>query len=351
MPCLTAPLTGRSAHTDMTELSLSPSLPLSKRIRFGLEAAGFFAAMGIFKVLGVDGGSALGGFLGRHVYYRLGLVNRARENISAAYPDKTSADVEAIVLSMCDNLGRTIGEYPHLASITTHGSRPRITITDADTARDSAATGKPLMFISGHFANWEVMATGAYESGYDAATVFRPPNNPYVDRWIAKQRMQRGFKEQIAKGPHGMRRIFTCLRRGKPVCFLVDQKTNEGIPSPFFGRDAMTTPAPASLALRLGAILQPVSIRRTGGAYFEVGFPPPISFTPSGDQERDTKDLTATINAYIEQQVRKIPSQWLWVHRRWPGPRDVQQMAQGKRSVQTLDASGVRVERDGSSLT
>src|SRR5262249_29646620 len=161
------------------------------------------------------------------------------ENLRAAYPGKSDAEIESIVLAMCDNLGRTISEYPHLTAISTRGNDPRITVTNADVPKASVATGKPMMFISGHFANWEVMAIGTYESGYDAATVFRPPNNPYVDRWIAKKRMQCGFKEQIAKGPHGMRRIFTCLRRGKPVCFLVDQKTNEGIPSPYFGRDAM----------------------------------------------------------------------------------------------------------------
>src|SRR6185312_8504438 len=134
-------------------------------------------------------------FLGRNLYRRLGVVNRARENLRLALRTKTDAEIEEIVLAMCDNLGRTIAEYPHLTSISSQGTNPRITITDANVP--AASAGKPMMFISGHFANWEVMAIGTYESGYDAATVFRPPNNPYVDRWIAKQRMLRGFKEQI----------------------------------------------------------------------------------------------------------------------------------------------------------
>jgi KDO2-lipid IV(A) lauroyltransferase len=325
-------------------------LSLGKRLRYGAEAAAFFSTMGLFQVLGLDAASALGGFIGRNIYYRLGVVNRARENLRAAYPQMPESEREAIILAMCDNLGRTIAEYPHLGAISTRGANPRIQAIETDTPDAAAKTGKPVMFISGHFANWEVMAIGTYEIGYDAATVFRPPNNPYVDRWIARQRMQYGFKEQIAKGTHGMRRIFTALRRGKPVCFLVDQKTNEGIPAPFFGREAMTTPAPAALALKLGAILQPVSIRRTGGAHFEVGYPPPIAFTPSGDQDRDIAQLTAVINAHIEEQVRKEPSQWLWVHRRWPTPRDQAQMATAKRA-QTLGGAGVRVEREGSSLT
>jgi KDO2-lipid IV(A) lauroyltransferase len=327
-----------------------PPVPVLRKVRHLGEAGVFLAAMGLFKILGLDAASAFGGFIGRNVYRRIPVVDRARESLRAAYRDKTDAEIEEIVIAMCDNLGRTIAEYPHLTSISSRGVNPRIALTSTETAAASAASGKPLMFISGHFANWEVMAIGAYEAGYDAATVFRPPNNPYVDRWIANKRFQCGFKEQIPK-TNGMRRIFTCLRRGKPVCFLVDQKTNEGIPSPFFGRMAMTTPAPAGLALKLGAVLQPVSIRRTGGAHFEVGFPPPIAFESTGDNQRDVETLTAAINAYIEEQVRKEPSQWLWVHRRWPTPRDQKPMSEGKRAGQTLDAVGVRVERDGSSLT
>lgn len=288
--------------------------------------------MGLFKILGVDAASALGGAIGRHVYYRFAVINRARQNLRAAYPEKGEAEIEQIIRAMCENLGRTISEYPHLTAISSRGTNPRIAVRDVDVANASVASGKPVMFISGHFANWEVMAIGAYESGFDAATVFRPPNNPYVDRWIAKKRMQAGFKEQIAKGTHGMRRIFTCLRRNKIVCFLVDQKTNEGIAAPFFGRDAMTTPAPAALALKLNAIIQPVSIRRLKGAHFEVDFPPPLSFHASDDHDRDIAQLTADINAHIEEQVRKEPSQWLWVHRRWPTGRQ-QDAIPGKRAA------------------
>ena len=134
-----------------------------------------------------------------------------------------------------------------------------------------SASGKGVMFISGHFANWETMPViAAGQLGYESALVYRPPNNPFVDRWISRQRAKLGPKEQITKGAQGTRRIFTLLRRGKAILMLVDQKTGEGVPAPFFGRDAMTTPAPASLALKLGAILLPASAERIGGAHFHV---------------------------------------------------------------------------------
>ena len=98
---------------------------------------------------------------------------------------------------------------------------------------------------------------------------------------------------------------------------LVDQRTSEGIPVPFFGRDALTTPAPAALALKLGALVVPVSIRRTGGSYFHVHIHPMVEPPDTGDPDRDLLALTATLNGFIEERVRARPEEWLWIHRRW----------------------------------
>ena len=131
---------------------------------------------------------------------------------------------------------------------------------------------------------------------------------------------------------------------------LVDQKTAEGVPVPFFGRDAMTTNAPAFLALKLGAVLLPASSERLHGAHFRVRIYPPVEFTPSGDHDADILALTIKINEAIERCVRARPSQWLWIHRRWPSPRDLLKN-QKKQKSQTLGGSGVTVDREGSSLS
>ncbi len=128
---------------------------------------------------------------------------------------------------------------------------------------------------------------------------------------------------------------------------LADQKTYQGVPAPFFGRDALTTPVPASLALKMGSALVPVSCVRLDGAHFRMTIHPPITIKPSGNNERDVLALTAKMNAKIEEVVRKRPSQWLWVHRRWTTPRDLIKM----KKNQARGGSGVRVESEGSSLT
>jgi Kdo2-lipid IVA lauroyltransferase/acyltransferase len=318
-----------------------------KTLRYLGEAALFFPFMGFFKLIGIDAASAAGGFIGRHVFYRLGPANTARNNLRAAYPEKSAAEIEEIVREVCDNLGRVVGEYPHLDKLTI-GPGGRVETRGMENGDAAVASGKGVMFISGHFANWESMPVAAALRGYECALVYRPPNNPYVDRWIARQRAKLGPKEHISKGAKGTRRIFTFLRRGKVILMLVDQKTYEGVPAPFFGRDVMTTPAPASLALKLGCILLPAAVERLHGAHFRLTVHPPIEFEPSGDSERDVPALTAKINATIEELVRRNPSQWLWTHRRWTNARDIERM---KKLHHAAGGSGVRVEREGSSFT
>ena len=310
-------------------MKASADLSFVKTMRFLGEALPFFAFMALFRLIGIDAASALGGFIGRHIFRHLGPAKTARQNLKAAYPDKTPGEIEVIVRQVCDNLGRVVGEYSHLDKIRC-GPGQRIDVDGTENSVEAIARGKGVMFISGHLANWETMPITAACLGYEGGLVYRPPNNPYVARWINKQRAKGSPAEQISKGAKGTRRIFTLLRRGKCILMLVDQKTYEGVPVPYFGRDVLTTPAPASLALKMGSVLLPTSCKRTKGAHFRVKINPPIAFTPSGDSEADVVALTAKITAAVEAMVREDPAQWLWIHHRWTTPRDIEKMkAQG----------------------
>jgi KDO2-lipid IV(A) lauroyltransferase len=323
-------------------------LPLFKRLRYGAESMLFFPFMGFFKLVGIDAASAIGGFIGRHVFYRLPVTNRARQNLRAAYPGMPRAEIEVIVREMCDNLGRVTAEYPHLGKLYIDGPERRVELVGTEHLDAAMAAGKGMMVVSGHFANWETMTAAAGQRGCKGL-VYRPPNNPTVAEWISRQRGKLGPKEQIGKGVHGTRRIVSLLRQGQAIAMLVDQKTGEGIAVPFFGRPAMTTHLPATFALKFGAALLPVRAERIGGARFRVIIQPPIQFTSSGDSERDVVALTAKINETIEEFVRVRPSQWLWIHRRWTTPRDIAKLE--KKKAQALGGKTVGVEREGSSLS
>jgi len=299
-------------------------MPLGDRLRYGAEAAAFFSFIGLTRLIGLHASSAMGGWIGRNIFYRVTpIMDRARENLRAAFPEKSDAERERIVVDMCDNLGRTVAEYGHLAKFTLTGDNPRLEVVNPDYGRQAYDSGKGVMFFSGHFANWEMMPFTARQLGFDGGEVYRPPNNPYIDRWLVGQRTKNGPSDQIAKGVQGTKRIFTLLRRGKAIFLLTDQKTNEGIAAPFFGREAMTTPAPAMFALKLGAILLPaVNERIDGGRRFRMTIYPPLQYTPTGEHDRDVHALTCLINDAVEKMVRANPSMWLWIHRRWPTSRE-----------------------------
>ena len=298
----------------------APVLSLPQKLRYGAEAALFLAFMGFFRLVGLDAASAVGGFIGRVFFARTRVTRRARDNLALAFPEKSAAERETIIRAMWDNLGRTVAEYAHLDKFDLYGSAPRIRVENV--AEIEKIRGQGMLILSGHFANWEIMPIAAARFGLDGAIVYRPPNNPYVDRYICRARAKKGYAEQISKH-QGVKRIFTLLRSGKAILLLADQKTNEGIPAPFFGRDAMTTPAPAALALKLKVPVVFASNKRLGGARFAVTVHPPLDFAPSGDEDADMRTMTIAINRRLEEMVRADPSQWLWIHRRWPTARDV----------------------------
>jgi KDO2-lipid IV(A) lauroyltransferase len=309
----------------MTDTSSALGLSFGQKLRYGAEAAIFFAFMGLFRLLGPETASRLGGWIGRNIFPLLPPDRVARANLAIAFPEKTQEERDAIRGAMWDNLGRVVGEYPHLDKFSPKGEDPRIGYTLPAGMTLESLTGQPLMFLSGHFANWEMMPILAYQVGLDAAAVVRPPNNPYVADWVARKRHINGPATLIAKH-NAARPMLAQLRGGKMLCMLVDQKLREGIAVPFFGHDAMTTPAPAALALKTGARIVFAANRRLPGARFHVTVLPPLDFVATGDEARDIPALTAAITARIEEMVRDNPGQWLWIHNRWPTARDAELM-------------------------
>jgi KDO2-lipid IV(A) lauroyltransferase len=299
-----------------------PEITFGQKLRYGVEAAVFFGFMALFRVIGLEMASRLGGFIGRNIFSRLPPDRTARENLRAAFPEKSDAERDAIRMTMWDNLGRVVAEYPHLEKFSPLGDDPRITSSYPPGVTPESFRGKPLIFLSGHLANWEMLSILGEQYGLDGAAVVRPPNNPYIAGWIARQRSINGPGSLLAKHS-AARRMFAQLRGGKALYLLVDQKLREGIAVPFFGRDAMTTPAPAALALKTGAHILIAANRRTKGPRFHVTITPGPDFTPSGDEVEDIRQLTAAITAHIEEIVRADPGQWLWIHNRWPTARDI----------------------------
>ena len=294
----------------------SPAESLSWRYR--VEA--WLARSGIWLIgrLPLDWASGLGGFLARTVGPRLGISKRARLNLRAAMPELDDGQIEAIVRGMWDNLGRVAFEYPHLSRITVYPAElndDRVEVCGVEHVEAALAAKRSIILVSAHLANWEIAPLASGQYGLETAFIFRAANNPLVDVMLGGQREHATF---IPKGANAARQAFATLRRGGHLGLLVDQKLNDGIAVPFFGRDAMTAPAPAVLGLRFRCDILPARVERLRGARFRLTVEPPVPLPDSGDRDADTLAVMTAINQTIERWVREHPEQWLWLHRRWP---------------------------------
>jgi KDO2-lipid IV(A) lauroyltransferase len=281
-----------------------------------LQGIGAGFLFGVFGLLPLDWASALGGTLSRRIGPSLGISSRARRNLASAFPELSETAIARIVAGMWDNLGRVAAEYPHLRQIRVFESGGRVETHGFEHIDRAVAAGRRMMIFSGHIANWEIGMLAAVQYGISVAQIYRAANNPLVDRMITRFRGDAG--ELIPKGAVAARRAIAVLRRGAHITMLADQKMNDGIPVPFFGRPAMTTSALASLALRFECDLLPARVERPGGAHFRLTVFPPLALPHSGDHHADVAALMVRVNLILETWIRDRPEQWFWLHRRWP---------------------------------
>jgi KDO2-lipid IV(A) lauroyltransferase len=279
----------------------------------------YLLAYGLFAALPLDAASALGGWLGRAIGPRLGVRKIAQRNLVAAFPEKSDAEIAAIMDEMWDNLGRVMAEFPHLGRMDIYNDT-RFVVSGAEHADAMREDGAPGIFFTPHLGNWELSAHAVIQRGpwtAPMAIVYRAANDPAAD-WLLRFGRKKLNAEMIPKGAAGARRIVEVLRANGHIGMLPDQKMNDGIAAPFFGRPAMTAPALAQLALKFDCYLLPGYVERVAGARFRIHILPPLALPDSGDRKADIVTLTAEINRRMEDWIRARPGQWLWVHRRWP---------------------------------
>lgn len=271
-----------------------------------------------FRLLPLDAASALGGWLGRTIGPLLPAAQTARDNLRLALPDLSDSTHQEILHGMWDNLGRVLAEYPHLEEI----CRDRVTLENAAILQDGFAGGRGGIFISGHMANWEI-SCGAQlvQLGRQVDITYRAPNNPYVDRLLTRTRSLGHRLPTYAKGREGGRAMIAALKQGRALGILIDQKYNEGLAVPFFGRTAMTNPVFVQLPQRYQGFVIPARAERLGGARFRITFHPSLALFTAGGQARPAEDVIGEAHALLEGWIRQRPEQWLWMHKRWPAEK------------------------------
>lgn len=260
--------------------------------------------------------SAIGGTIARRLGPKLGVSRIARRNLARAFPTMTKDEIERCVVSVWDNLGRIAGEFPHLPTLKVFEDS-RVTVEGVEHIDQLRDDGKPGIFFTAHIGNWELVGTAVTQRGIPLGVIYRASNNPTADALIRRGRANLPG-ELLPKGREGAKRALAILQAGGHIGLLPDQKMNDGIAVPFFGRPAMTAPALAQFALKYDCPVVPIRVVRDGGFRFRIVVEPPLAFQPSGDRHRDIAAFTEEVNRTIERWVRDTPGQWLWLHRRWP---------------------------------
>lgn len=280
-------------------------------ITAGLAHAGF----ALLRRMPFTAASNLGGFLARAIGPMLKKSDVARCNLKAAFPELSDIKIEALVRESWDTLGRAAFEFPLMDRLLLEPDRARIEVEGREHLDAALASGKPVLFFSAHLGNWELVPVSAALLGVTCHIFYRAPNNPLLLDLFTARKTQ---GELIPKGAAGAKRAFALLKKGENLGILVDQKLNDGIAVPFFGRDAMTSTVLAEFALRFDAPMVPIRCTRLPGARFKLAYGAPLECNKTGNRKDDVKTIMTAVNAMMEGWIRKNPGQWLWLHKRWP---------------------------------
>jgi KDO2-lipid IV(A) lauroyltransferase len=278
--------------------------------------AGFaYFGFALLRLLPFSAASNAGGFLARAVGPLLGKSNVARKNLKAAFPELSDIKIEALVRQSWETLGRAAFEFPLMDRLLHEPDRARIEIEGREHLDAALSSGKPVLFFGAHLGSWELPPVTAAILNFRVNSFYRAPNNPLLLNLFTTRNTP---GELIPKGAAGAKRAFALLKKGENLGILVDQKLNDGIAVPFFGRDAMTSTALAEFALRFDAPMIPIRCTRLPGVRFKLTFFPALEVAKTEDRKGDVKTIMTAVNAMMETWIRENPGQWLWLHNRWP---------------------------------
>jgi KDO2-lipid IV(A) lauroyltransferase len=220
-----------------------------------------------------------------------------------------------IINEMWKNYGMTFVEYIFLNDFKKNNNH--IKINGLENLKKIISTNKPVIFISGHFANYELMCMELTRAGVKVASIYRPLNNFFINPLMEHLRRKNVCKNQIKKGMKGIKESVNYIKKGYSIALMVDQRVSEGEKIPFFGYGALTTTIPAQFAIKYNCEIVPINLMRNKDNTFEMTVLDSIKINKKLSRERNKNQITLNINKIIEQIILKNPGQWIWTHNRW----------------------------------
>ena len=266
----------------------------------------------IFKIIGYKLASNLGFYIGKN----FGNIFRKRKSIIENL-HKSRIIIKVAENKFADNIlgnyGRILAEYPFLKDFRKNKLDQFIKIDGVENLNQIKNNKKPVVFISGHFNNFELMAMQIEKSGINLAAIYRPLNNNFLNKTMEEIRTKYICKNQIRKGRSGTRQILENLKKGNSIALMIDQRVTEGIKINFFGNLASTTTIPAQIIKKYKCDLVPIYIERFQDYNFKMYVSEPIVINSQKSQE----EVSLHLNKILEKMILKNPDQWIWTHNRW----------------------------------
>ena len=264
----------------------------------------------LFKVLGLK----LSSRFSKNLFSLLGPFFRSKkiinENILKAFPNLKKNEINKISKTMWENYGRILSEYIFLKEFRL---KDKIEIKGQEILDRIKRNNERVIFVSGHFSNFELMAMHIEKSGIDLAAIYRPLNNKFLNYFMEIIRKKYICKNQVKKGSIGTRHLLSLFKKGSSIALMIDQRVSEGTKSKFFNHDAFTTTIPAQFVKKFECKVVPIYIERVDDIKFRLTVNAPINF--SKNEKIDT--ITLKLNSLLEKMILKNPGQWIWSHNRW----------------------------------
>ncbi|MGO8739436.1 lysophospholipid acyltransferase family protein [Rhodoblastus sp.] len=290
------------------------SSPKRPSFRYWLEYLGFRLIGAIFAAMPVEMASNVSGAL----MARVGPLSQKRQsrligNLAAAFPEMSDASRARLAREVWRSMGRVIGEFFHIDEIV----RDRVEVANPELLAEIARSGKGAVLCGAHQTNWEAASAVLSQYGVSPMAVYRPVSNPYVDADLMRRRGK--YYGGGLRAKHDRETPFALIRHvrsGGAIAVAVDEEALDGLPTPFFGRPAQTTPFPALVARQCNAPLMLIHGYRTRGVRFKM-FVTPIETPRTDDRNADIYATTAAVQAELEKSIRQHPEQWRWIHDRW----------------------------------
>ena len=284
-----------------------------KKIKYFFEFLIISSLFIIYKFLGLKISSHFSGKLFETFGPIFRSKNLIKTNIQRAIPKINTSKIKIITKDMWNNYGRTLSEYMFLKGFRNDQFRSNINITGKEILQKIKLEKTPVIFVSGHFSNFELMAMEIEKSGVNLSAIYRPLNNIFLNILMERIRKKYICKNQIKKGTSGVRELLKLYKKGYSIALMIDQRVSQGIKSKFFNQEAFTTTIPAQFIKKFNCKVVPITIERHSGVNFNIKVEKPIEFSKNSSTEKITREL----NIWLEKTILKNPGEWIWSHDRW----------------------------------